>query len=881
MTGSVPRAFGLALLFALAPPLHADAQAPAATPPAAAGERVMLPAFVTPQHYRIDITPDAGALTFKGKVQIDVTVERSTNKIVLNSADVVIDRAAVSGGTAVAAIRYDEAVQTATLTLGREIKPGAYTLSLAYHGKIYLQASGLFALDYRTPKGKARALFTQFENSDARRFVPSWDEPARKATFELTVTVPAEQMAVSNMPVASTVPLANHLKRVRFAATPRMSSYLLFFALGDFERVNRLIDGVDVGIVVKRGDTASTAFALDAVSQLLPYYNSYFATPYPLPKLDLVAAPGASQFFGAMENWGAIFAFESDLLIDPRISTEKDTQQAYIVVAHEMAHQWFGDLVTMAWWDDLWLNEGFASWMENKVTDYFHPEWRMWLQALGEKQYAMQQDARDGTHPIITPVNDVLQASAAFDSITYLKGAAVIRMLESYVGEDAFRAGVRRYMHDHAYGNTVTEDLWTELDRDARRPITQIAHDFTLQAGVPMVSEESQRCSDGKTRLDVTQGHFAIDANSTTAKVWHVPAFIAPLSRPSKATVVSGAAAQTVGFDGCATVVINSGQSGYFRSHYSSEGLAAITAAYDSLSPDDQLGVLNDRSAIAYAGDEPMAGLLELTKKIGADAEPMVASALVQLLWSLDDIYQGLPAQAAFRAYARGVLEPIFRRVGWNKKPAEADNVALLRSDLIVALGDLGDPTLLADARTRFDQYVAGTTELDAGTRRAVLRAIAVHADPATWDQLHGLAKSAATEMERREIYDLLAAAQSEPLVRRALELAVSSEPPSTIAPEMINSASRRHPEMALDFAIAHWDLLRSLIEPTTQPAYVPDLLGNAWDLRLIDRLNAFADHQIPPNARQGVVKSEAHIRYYAAIRSDRLPEVDQWLKAQ
>ncbi len=320
----IPRAFGIALLIALAPPLHAEAEGPAPGPPAAAGERVMLPASVTPQHYRIDIKPDAGALTFKGTVQIDVTVHRPTDIIVLNSADIVIDRAAVSGGTAVAAIRYDEAVQTATLTLGREIKPGAYTLSLAYHGKIYLQASGLFALDYRTAKGKARALFTQFENSDARRFVPSWDEPARKATFELSATVPADQMAVSNMPIASTETLANHLKRVRFAATPKMSSYLLFFALGDFERVHRQVDGVDVGVVVKRGDTSSSAFALDAASHVLPYYNGYFATPYPLPKLDLVAAPGASQFFGAMENWGAIFAFERDLLIDPRVSTESD-----------------------------------------------------------------------------------------------------------------------------------------------------------------------------------------------------------------------------------------------------------------------------------------------------------------------------------------------------------------------------------------------------------------------------------------------------------------------------------------------------------------------------------------------------------------------------
>ena len=459
-----------------------------------ASERIVLPPEVTPDHYDIAIVPDPTTLTFTGKVVIDLTVHAPTDAIVLNDADIVIDRAALSGEASAPTIAYDDKVQTASFGFGHVLAPGHYRLSLDYHGRIYQQASGLFALDYQTPRGTKRALFTQFENSDARRFVPSWDEPGRKASFTLTATVPVGQMAISNMPVAEAMPVGGGLRRVRFAETPKMSSYLLFFGLGDFERVHRDVGGVDVGVVVKRGDAANAAFALDAASQILPYYNAYFGKPYPLPKLDLIAGPGSSQFFGAMENWGAIFYFERDLLIDPRLATQRNRQQVYLTIAHEMAHQWFGDLVTMAWWDDLWLNEGFASWMENKVTDHFHPEWKVWLQELDDKDEAMRTDARAGTHPIITPINDVLQAGGAFDEITYQKGAAVIRMLEAYVGEDAFRAGVRRYIAAHAYGNTVTDDLWREIDPvSPGRPISQIAHDFTLQAGVPLVSENAAR----------------------------------------------------------------------------------------------------------------------------------------------------------------------------------------------------------------------------------------------------------------------------------------------------------------------------------------------------------------------------------------------------
>jgi aminopeptidase N len=385
---------------------------------------------------------------------------------VLNAADLIIRKATLSGRTAPLAFTADKKTETIAFRTG-PLKPGRYTLTIDYSGKIFTQASGLFALDYDTAATpgaasvKKRALFTQFENSDARRFAPMWDEPGVKSVFSLTVETADDWMAVSNMPAAKTEPLGGGRKAVTFQDSPKMSSYLVFLGLGDFERIHQQVGPTDVGVVVRRGDGAKAQFALDAAVKLLGYYNDYFDEPYPLPKLDMVAGPGRSQFFGAMENWGAIFYFDYELLLDPKISSEADRQNVFVVVAHEMAHQWFGDLVTMAWWDDLWLNEGFASWMENKATDHFHPEWKIWLQTLDGQQGAMRTDARAGTHPVITPIPDVFAAANAFDGITYQKGQAVIRMLEAYAGEDRVPAGraqlhgplqVRQHGHRPAVG---------------------------------------------------------------------------------------------------------------------------------------------------------------------------------------------------------------------------------------------------------------------------------------------------------------------------------------------------------------------------------------------------------------------------------------------
>jgi len=845
---------------------------------AAAPNRMMLPDDVVPDAYRIAITPHIAEATFDGTVEVDVQVRRRTDRIVLDSADLVIAGVAIDTETAAPRIALDAQRQHATFTFAHALAPGRHTLRIAYRGKINDQASGLFQLQHATPQGPATSLYTMFEDSDARRFVPSWDEPARRATFDLTVTVPADLMAIGNMPIASSQALPGNLKRVRFATTPKMSTYLLFFGLGDFERVHREVAGVDVGVVVKRGDTAQAAYALDAAARILPYYNEWFGTPYPLPKLDMVAGAGGSVTFGAMENWGAIFYFERDLLIDDKLASEEDRHRVFETVAHEVAHQWFGDLVTMAWWDDLWLNEGFATWMEVKATQELHPEWAGWPQMAARKQQAMDIDARQGTHPVIMRIDDVTQTEGAFDTITYAKGSQVVRTLEAWMGDVAFRDGVRRYIAAHAYGNTVTDDLWRALDAHAARPVRAIARDLTLQAGVPLVVERGARCVAGQTEATLSQQQFRVDAPPVAR--WHAPVRLAVLGGGEARAVVVGAAPQRVTVPGCGPLVINAGQGSYVRVRYSNAGLAALTQRFAQLSVDDRLGLLADTQALALAGQLPMGAWLDLLRQVPAQQDPLVIRMLVDQLTDLDNLFANRATRPAFRQFARGLLAPILARVGWPGADASGD-VATLRVELIVALGTFDDAAVVIEAASRFKAFLANPASLQGDARDAVLTVIAIRADAHDWDALHALAQSATSELEKAKYYEWLGYAHDDAQARRALVLAVSGEPPATIAGRLLRSLGITHPALTLDFVSDHWPSVEPLFGEGAGATIAARFFDTGADRAMLPRLDAFVAAHVPAATRERIVKNAALIRYRAGVREQRLPMAEQWIAVQ
>lgn len=840
-----------------------------------------LPRTARPAHYSIAVTADAANLRFSARVLTDIDVLEDVDSITLNAAELEIGSVKLTDAqktTTDGKASLDAAKQTATFTFPSKLAPGRYQLAIDYTGVINRHATGLFALDYDAPEGKKRALYTQFEASDARRFVPCWDEPNFRTAYVLSVTIPAGQNAVSNMPEAGREEKPNGATEVRFATTPAMSSYLLFLAVGEFDRITKDAAGTEVGVVTKRGDGEKGRFALEASAQILPYYNDYFGVRFPLPKLDNIAGPGSSAFFGAMENWGAIFSFESILLNDPTITSEAKLQDIFTVDAHEMAHQWFGDLVTMSWWSDLWLNEGFASWMATKSTNALHPEWEPILRRIESRETAMNLDSLSTSHPIVQNITTVEQISQAFDAITYRKGQAVITMLEDYVGEEAWRQGVRDYIATYQLKNTVTDDLWAKVEHAAAgKPVTAIAHDFTTQPGVPLIRVASAECRDGNTVVALQADEFSRDNREKQPLAWRVPVIVSTLGGAEVRTLVSeGNATATVA--GCGPLIVNTGQTGYYRAFYPAPLLERMRAVYPQLQPIDQIGLLADQWALGLAGYQSASAALDLLDAIPVDANTHLWSRAAAILSDLFDRAEGDEAmQVAVSHYASAKLRPVLDRLGWNAAAEEKPNDPVLRAELIGTLGKLGDADVLAEANRR---YAAGDPSVKSGPLRLViLGVVARHADAATWDRLHRDAQPQTNPLVRTQLYRLLGAAHDELLARQALELALTDEPGPTNSSQIISAVAEVHPDLAFDFALAHREKVENLTDVSSRSRFVPGLAAGSATAATVGKLEDYAARFMNPQSRKSADVAIASAQDRIRVRETKLAEIAQWLQ--
>jgi aminopeptidase N len=861
-----------------------DRVPPAASAATASEVPTQLPRTVRPLHYSISVQPDAANLRFAATARIDIEVLEPVDSITLSAMELdfgSVSLTNVPGSPPLAIspvdIRPDAAQQIATFRFAQAIRPGRYQLQIDYTGKINTQATGLFALDYEGPAGTRRALYTQFAPADGRRFMPSWDEPNFRTPYDLRVTIPAGQRAVSNMPEAGRENRPDGSSIVTFRTTPAMSSYLLFLGVGDFDRIAAPSAGTEVAIVTKGGSGEQGRFALAESVKVVPWYTEYFGTPYPLPKLDNVAGPGGSQSFAAMENWGAIFTFDQYLLVDPAITTEAGKQSIALILTHEIAHQWFGNLVTMKWWDDIWLNESFASWITTKALTEIHPEWEPTLARIGTRETAMNLDSVATTHPVIQEVKTVEEMNRIFDVITYQKGEAVLTMLEDYVGEDQWRSGVRDYIRTYRLQNTVTRDLWDKVESASDVPVRAVADDFTRQPGVPLIRVESATCTGGRTNVSLRQGEFSRDRPDKTPLAWRVPV-IAAVAGGRQARMLIEGGSGSLSLPGCGTAIVNQGQAGYYRTLYAPALLDGIERDFARLQPIDQIGLVADNWALGLAGYQSAAEAMDLVEAIPANGNPQLWGRAATVLTQLFRLYQGDAArQALVSRYASAKLGPVLRRIGWRAKPNEQASVAVLRANLIRTLGLLGDPTVAAEARRLRD---AGDPLATQGPlRTAILAAVAANMDAAGWDQLRAQARDEKSAQVRQGLYGLLGSARDPALARRSLELALTEEPGATNRAALISAVAAEHPDLAYDFAVANRAAVEPLVDAFARAAYIPSLAAGSADAAMVTKLEAFAAAH--PDSAQTARQSISAVRDRARVREQRLPDITRWLEAR
>jgi aminopeptidase N len=841
-----------------------------------------LPKEVVPLRYAVRIEPDIESATSRGSAEIDVEIRKPVEAIVLHALGLEVPRAELRGdsGTEPLATGIDPAAQTLTLRPARTLAPGRYRVALDFSGKLSEQPQGLFITRYKAGAGEKRALATHMEPADARRMFPCWDEPAFRAVFQLTAVVPEKHLAISNMPAVREQPRGDGKKEVHFAPTPSMSSYLVALAVGEFEVLEDTIEDVRLRIITTEGKREHGRYAMDATKKLLPYLNDYFGTRYPLPQLDQFCFPGFPA--GGMENWGAIFYNDTTLLVDEAAASQANRERVFSVVAHELAHQWFGNLVTMGWWDNLWLNEGFASWMGTKATDHFNPGWQMWLRASGEKEWAMTLDARATTHPIQQPVPDEHAASDAFDEITYSKGQAVLRMLETWLGEEAFRAGIRSYLRQHAYGNTTTADLWQALEAASGKAVRDFAAGWTEQPGFPVV----RVMEDGVGGpLMLQQERFTIHQRNAPPLSWKVPVQMASLAAMSDPQTVL-LDEKPVAIPGAGPEMpwkLNTGASGYFRADHG-VWFSTLRAAAPSLPEADRLNLLHDAWALVQAGRLAVAQYFDLIAALAPEEKShAIWDDIIDQLSFIDHLQRGAPGREKFRAWARALLRPQLVRLGWDAAPGEHALAPRLRAAVIRAMGTWGEEEVQREARSRFEKFRREPASLPGDLRGAVFSLVGRDADRATYELLHALAKAEPSTEQRRNLYTALAAARLPDLAGRTLALAITDELLPNDATALVGRVahSGEHPELAWGFAQQNLDALLSKLASIRANDYVPGIMRAFADAARADELERFASRNLPPQAGVSVAKAADDIRFKAELKARVLPETDAWIASR
>lgn len=776
--------------FAILPALQESGHTKVANLSATA-DSFRLPRSVTPESYELSIDPELEKGTFKGSESIVIDVAQTVNRIYLNSQDLAIENAELSScdaqkaGKPAAAVTFARSEQVVTFILSKPVEPGKYKLNIAFSGRMNDKLCGFYKVKARDSEGRTFTLgATQMEPTDARRMFPCFDEPDFKASFKLRVTVDQSNTAISNSAVTREIKQKGSTRKtIEFAPTPKMSTYLVALLIGPFSSTPPVVaNSIPIRVWALKGSEKLGVFARNQAAKMMPFFLNYFAQPYAGTKLDLIAIPEFEA--GAMENLGAITFREETLLVDEKNASVATQKRVSEVVAHEMAHLWFGDLVTMKWWDDLWLNEAFATWMAEKVVDYVRPDWQTWEFFTLDRLSVMETDELMSTRPIHCEVKNPLEAIEMFDGITYSKGASILRMLETYLGEKVFQAGVQNYMREHKFANATTGDLWNSLQSASQKPVSDIMFAWVHSPGFPVI--EAQR-KENATAIRLAQARFVMDPTARTKTdnanaLWAVPISWRLLkteqSGDSKLSfLLSSKNAPMVDLPREQTPLLNARAAGYYRVNYPEHWLRSILAAgLDRLSVTERMTLLSDQWTLMYAGLSSVSNYFQLFNEYRNQDDAQLIEMRVECL---DKLYGLLDAKSlpSFEKYVRNHLGATAARFGWTSKPHESDLVRSARADVMLAMGTIGqDPATIAEARRQFNAYLTDTKKVEPDLLDPIFKIVAFNGDAKDYQKLDNLWRNAKTPEDRVRSMMSLPYFRQQELIDRTLKFSLGNE---------------------------------------------------------------------------------------------------------
>ncbi|MFP5322357.1 MAG: M1 family metallopeptidase [Acidimicrobiia bacterium] len=822
-----------------------DANAPADALATPAGR---LPDTVRPERYDLRLAPDLATSTFRGDAVVHLRVEAPTRRLTCNAAELEVDEAWVEVGDRRldGRIELDDELEQLHVDVDDELAPGEVRLHLRFSGVLNDKLRGFYRSSYTGDDGGTRQIaVTQFEPTDARRAFPCWDEPSFKAVFGVTLDVADDLLAVSNGPELERTPLDGDRVRIRFADTMPMSTYLVAFVVGPLEVTGPVdVDGVPLRIVHRPGQGDLARFALDVGAFALRFYADYYGIAYPGDKVDMVAVPDFA--FGAMENLGCVVYRETLLLVDPASATQAELVAVVDVIAHELAHMWFGDLVTMSWWNGIWLNEAFATFMEATCAAAFRPEWERWMHFARERSGAFEVDALESTRAIEYPVHTPEDAEGMFDVLTYQKGSAVVRMLEQYLGADAFRDGIRRYLQTHQFGNTETGDLWDALEAETGEPVRATMDSWIFQGGFPLVGAHLEG-----DRLTLTQRRFGYtEAAAGDDRRWRVPVVVRRGSAEQR-TLLDGErdALDVTGGDG--PVVVNAGGHGFYRVAPDPDLRAALRDRLGELAPLERYAVLDDALALTLRGDvavEELALVLQRLADLG-EADLSIWQLGAATISTIDRV-AGDDEQASVDAWVRDLLAPLAERLGDEVSPDDDDRRRALRGLVLGIRGVHGDDRAAAVADEVWARLQDGEA-VDAELAAGALKTVAVTADAGRFDAILDRFRHGSTPQEQvRHLY--AAATVADPaLFERYLDLLATDAVRSQNLAFAYRAAlrNRSHGPRAWAVVRDRWDAIRDRL-PFNATQRLVEGVNEFCERALADDVAAFLEAHPVPEAK-------------------------------